>query len=81
MLTAYGFHIDFQFRDQKSLPRDLQMVLASPWQRTVLASWILDFLAMIFFLGNLYAYAPMCRIMQFLPAPNIFFKKPDYPSS
>ena len=26
MLTAYGFHIDFQFWHQKSLPRDLQMV-------------------------------------------------------
>ena len=30
MLTAYGFHIDFQFRVKKSLPRDLQMVMASP---------------------------------------------------
>ena len=26
MLTTYGFHIDFQFWHQKSLPRDLQMV-------------------------------------------------------
>ena len=32
MLTAYDFHIDFQFQDQKSLPRDLWMVMASPWQ-------------------------------------------------
>ena len=31
ILTAYGFHIDFQFRDQKSLPRDLKMELATPW--------------------------------------------------
>ena len=30
MSTAYGFHIDFKFRDQKSLPRDFQMVMASP---------------------------------------------------
>ena len=30
MLTACGFHIDFQFWVQKSLPRDFQMVMASP---------------------------------------------------
>ena len=35
ILTAYGFHIDFQFRDQKSLPRDLKMELATPWQLKV----------------------------------------------
>ena len=35
ILTAYGFHIDFQFHDQKSLPRDLQMELATPWRLKV----------------------------------------------
>ena len=29
-LTACGFHIDFQFWVKKSLPRDLQMVMAFP---------------------------------------------------
>ena len=31
MITVYGFHIDFQFRGQLSLPRDIQMVMTSPW--------------------------------------------------
>ena len=32
MLRICDFHIDFQFPTKKSLPRDLQMGLAHPWQ-------------------------------------------------
>ena len=32
MLRMCDFHIDFQFPAQKSLPRDLQMDLATPGQ-------------------------------------------------
>ena len=32
MLTAYGFHIDFQFLGQKLLPRDLWMAQTPLWQ-------------------------------------------------
>ena len=74
MLKAYGFHINFQFRNQKSFPGDLQMALASPWQRTGLASWILDFLARIFFRGNLYVYTHMQKHAVFTYHLNFFQK-------
>ena len=77
MLTACGFHIDFQFRVKKSLPRDLQMVMASPDQEMVQRPSCWTFWPGTFFQA-IFMHIPTCANMYFCPATNLFLKKPCY---
>ena len=61
MLTACGFHIDFQFWVQKSPPKGPPDGNGLPRLVNGLVPWLWDFLAWIFFSGNLYAYTHMWK--------------------
>ena len=92
MITVYGFHIDFQFHGQMSLPRDLQMLMSSSWLWIGLTSWLWDFWSRFLFPGNVYAYTHVCQHVllsydQFIfqkttLAPNLqLHKKPSFSTS
>ena len=63
MITAYGFRINFQFQVQMSLPRDLQMDIASLllWNGLALCLW--DFWSRFLFPANFYAYIHLWKHM------------------
>ena len=56
MFTAYGFHIDFQFRGQKSLPRDLWMAQTPKCTFSEPVSSRMQFLDFFFFSTIFYVY-------------------------
>ena len=65
MVTVYGFHIDFQCQVQMSLPRDLQMDIASPllWNGLALCLW--DFWSRFLYPANVYSYTHLQKHVHF----------------
>ena len=78
ILTAYGFHIDFQFRDQKSLPRDFQMELAIPWRLKVDSFRLMVLMVPNFFWSESLCMPPHAEMCFCSVGSTFFFKKPDY---
>ena len=64
MFTAYGFHIDFQFRGQKSLPRDLWMAQTPKCTFSEPVSSRMQFLDFFFFSTIFYVYWHMLGIVE-----------------
>ena len=78
MLKMYDFHMDFQFPGQKSLPRDLQMDMASPWQLKWASFLAMGLLVQILFSRHSLCIYPYVKTCPFFLRPTFFFKKPAY---
>ena len=74
MLRICGFHIDFQFWAQKSLPRDLQMDMASPWQLKWASFLAMGLLVQILFSRHSLCIYPYVKTCPFLLRPTFFSK-------
>ena len=74
MLKMYDFHMDFQFPGQKSLPRDLQMDMASPWQLKWASFLAMGLLVQILFSRHSLCIYPYVKTCPFFLRPTFFSK-------
>ena len=70
----YDFHMDFQFPGQKSLPRDLQMDMASPWQLKWASFLAMGLLVQILFSRHSLCIYPYVKTCPFFLRPTFFSK-------